>query len=102
MSRRPPCHFDADELRQACGCDELVVLYRLGDQLGYVAAGADARRTVSAKRLGDVALVAVCADRGATVDGLIGDGRVPQGGAAEGVDPQGQAAAAGGSEGDDA
>lgn len=64
MSRRPPCHTDADQLRQALGLDELVVLYRLGDQLGYVAVGRDARQTVAARRAGDVAVHSVRVDRG--------------------------------------
>jgi len=100
MSRRPPCHLDADQLRAALGLDELVIVYRLGDRLGYVAAGRDARRTVDARRAGDVALVAVCDDRGVTVDGLVEDGHVPQGETAEGGDAAVQAAAAGGGESD--
>lgn len=74
MSRRPPCHHDCDQLLGELGCDELVIVYRLGDQLGYVAAGRDARLTVSARRMGDVGLLAICRDRGVDVEGLIGPG----------------------------
>jgi len=94
MSRRLPSHHEADQLRRALGCDELVILARCGAQLGYVAAAPDGRGLVSARRMGDVAFVAACRDRGEDAREMLG---YEHGDAADGA-PAPAAPVAGGDE----